>query len=555
MDNFAAKLAAGNYNVDSKRLVTNVVSKDLIYFDYDESLDIGHDYAGMSINNETFQTRVDLGEVKGVLFVDKGRVIDVGQKLLPSYWFNQEAMGGDIFTLFRASNPNVPLHFDCIGENPNVRASVAAFGGYTDFVASAVRQVSMDFDAVDPTKVTINAKIDGGSMTPEDITVVITFGESTSNPVAEAWMADPNRLMPDALGPQGEWTGNPLSVITSSLIISSVEEAMEYIPFMDFGSYAIWTNLGQTGVDNKGIIHDYHGTIRDVENYKKLLVSHFDYTLTEKGGEPIYRRVIRARDSYGCYVELKVYYDMGFVLEMNLNYEVERFNTQDELNHLITLSDYPALPETDDLYGWFGEDDYFIQTENWFYFYDFSLYTIINPKYEDLDKATAYLEAYGAILETSGFERGINSDINKWEKETSDYTMLFSYNFDKAGNLQLLLRRNDFDDTETMKEVVEGAGFPTVDITTAEMIQTSDHTKFEYLYYGLQFDAMYRNTFFFDDNDQAKKFLKDYKDALLADGFEINTGTAYYVKDNLVFEPNEAAEGMVGLYFYILSQD
>ena len=65
----------------------------------------------------------------------------------------------------------------------------------------------------------------------------------------------------------------------------------------------------------------------------------------------------------------------------------------------------------------------------------------------------------------------------------------------------------------------------------------------------------YRSIFYFDENDQAKKFLGQYKQALTAAGFEPVQGTPYLMKDNLVFQPNEASGGMVGLYFFELAKD
>ncbi len=106
-----------------------------------------------------------------------------------------------------------------------------------------------------------------------------------------------------------------------------------------------------------------------------------------------------------------------------------------------------------------------------------------------------------------------------------------------------------------MKAFAEGAGFPTVDITTAKRINCRETKKFERMYNSLDCTEAYRSIFYFDENDQAKKFLGQYKQALTAAGFEPVQGTPYLMKDNLVFQPNEASGGMVGLYFFELAKD
>ena len=550
MENFAAKLAKNKYSVASDRLTTNVVSKDLVYFDYNDALEIGHDYAGMSVHNETFQTRVDMGEVKGVIFVDRGDAVEVAENLLPSYWFDEEAIGKGIWDMLRVTNPAHPLHFELVDNSMEIRSSMASFAGYEALAVSAIKDVSLDFDAIDVTTVTINAKYDGGTAVAEDLQVVITLGQATTSPVAEAWIADPNRLMPDAVGPKGEWDGNPLGVITTTLMLDTVPEAMEYVPFIGFASYAVWTNMGTCIKDHYGVIRDYHATIRDVEAFKAELVEHFDYTLQEQGGEPVYTRLIRAKKDKGCYITIQVSYDHGFYLKLSLSYEVYRFNTQSALNALIEPFGFPAFAETEAVYNWFGEDDFFLQTENWCYFYDFSVYPVVKLKYDDVDAATKYVEDYGTALEELGFERGINSDNTTWSRVTPECEMNYIYKFDKQGNLSITLKRQEFVDPAEMKANVEAAGYPTVDITSAKIVTCRDNKKFQYIYYVMKCNHAYRNTFYFDNNDDAKKFLGQYKQALLAAGFEQVSGTQYYMKDNLVFEPNEAAGGMVGLYFY-----
>ena len=87
--------------------------------------------------------------------------------------------------------------------------------------------------------------------------------------------------MPDPLGPGGEWDGSSLLVVSGALKLVTIQEANEWVPFLDSASYAIWTNLGTMSQDGYGMIRDYHGTVQNVEDYKNLLVRK-QYTLHEE---------------------------------------------------------------------------------------------------------------------------------------------------------------------------------------------------------------------------------------------------------------------------------
>ena len=556
MENFAAKIADGNYNVASSLLTINVVNKDLVFFDYPASDKEHHDIVNMSVNGETFQTRVDMEAIKGVKFLDKGDAIDVAEASLPNYWFDEAKLGKDIWDIVHVTSPSDPFHYVPKGEDTTLRNSIAKFAAVPDQAVSTITNVTMDLDKEDVTKATLKAQymLDPRTKEMVDVEIDINLGSAQSNPLAEQWMADPNRLMPDPLGPGGEWDGSSLFVVTGTLKVVTIQEADEWVPFLDSASYAIWTNLDTMSQDGYGMIRDYHGTVQNVEDYKNLLVRK-QYTLHEESGEAVYRKLMRAKGDKGCYVNIVVDYDDGFCLKVYRTYDVGRFNTRDELNTLIAEHDFPGFAETDAVYSWFGEDDVLVQIENWDYFYNYVVYAAVRLKYNDQDAATAYLDAYGASLETLGFVRGSGADSTSWTLNTTEYESTYHYKYDREGNLSLVLFREIFANPADMKAFAEGAGFPTVDITTAKMINCRETKKFERMYNSLDCTESYRSIFYFDENDQAKKFLGQYKQALTAAGFQPVQGTPYLTKGNLVFQPNEASDGMVGLYFFELAQD
>ena len=551
MANFAAKLAEGNYKIVSEgRLTTNVFGKNLVYFDYADG--IGHDYAGMSVNNETFESRVDMGTIQKVAFVDKGLAIDVAESLLPSLWFDTEAIGKDIWDLFEMVEPNDgKLHFRAYEDAFTVRDSVGAWYAADSLNVRGISGISMEFDKVDVTQATIAARINDGTTMLKDITITITLGQADDNAVAEEWMNNPERPMPADIKDAGKWDGNPLIVIDTMLMLTSADEAMAWVPFMDFGSYAVWTNGTNCLRDHYALIRDYHATIRNVEAYKETLIRE-NYTLgTNPSGNPVYQKLIRAYNNQGCYVNIEVDYDKGFWLKVYATYDTDKFNTRAQLNDIITDQGFPALPDTEAVYGWFGVDSSFQQIENWSYFFNYSIYVTLNLRYRDFAKASTYLEAYGAALEALGFTRGINSDIDTWTYIDADKEMVFKYEMDELGNAQVLIRRDNFADSATMKALVEEAGYPTVDLTSAKLVVTQDHKKFEHYYESFNCSLAYRNTFYFDTNDEAKQFLADYMDALDKAGFTPLQDTGYYAKGDLLFKPNEAQAGMCGLYFFV----
>ena len=554
--NLATKIADGNYNVASSLLTINVVNRDLVFFDYPASDKEHHDIVNMSVAGETFQTRVDMETIKGVKFLDKGDAIEVAETSLPNYWFDEAKLGKDIWDILHNVSPSDPFHYEPKGDDVTLRNSIAAFAAVPDQAVSTITNITMDLDQEDVTKAILKARymVDPRTKEMVDVEIDINLGSAQSNPLAEQWLADPNRLMPDPLGPGGEWDGSSLFVVTGTLKIVTIQEADEWVPFLDSASYAIWTNLDTMSQDGYGMIRDYHGTVQNVEDYKNLLVRK-QYTLHEESGEAVYRKLMRAKGDKGCYVNIVVDYDDGFCLKVYRTYDVGRFNTRDELNALIAEHDFPGFAETDAVYSWFGEDDVLVQIENWDYFYNYAVYAAVRLKYNDQDAATAYLDAYGASLEELGFVRGTGADSTSWTLNATEYESTFHYKYDREGNLSLVLYREIFANPADMKAFAEGVGFPTVDITTAKMINCRETKKFERLYNSLDCTESYRSIFYFDDNDQAKKFLGEYKQALTAAGFQPVQGTPDVRKDNLVFQPNEASDGMVGLYFFELAQD
>ena len=555
MENFKEKVSKPQYNIASDGLTTNVVSNNLVYFDFPDGSE-SHDFGAMSVDNETFQSRLDMGEIKGVMFVDKGLAINVAEQNLPSYWFNQEELGKDIWDMFEMTQPNDnKLHYLVKDNDPTIQASLGAFLGIGKMYIHGISAISMEFDKEDVTQATLKAKFsDGTSPTPKDVSATINFGTATTHPLAEQWLADPDRMMPDPLGPRGQWTDNPLIVIDSILMLNNATEAAAYVPYADFLSYAVWTNLGAASSETGAIIHDYHGTIKNVEDYKAKLIEQ-EFTLKKTpAGEPYYTKLLRAKGDHAVYSRIEVKYDHGFVLNVNREYEIYKFNTRDALNTLINGKGFAAFPETEDVHGWFGEDEYFMQTENWAYFYNFTLYPVVQLKYTDKNKAVEYMENYGKALEDLGFKRGqTSSTLNTWEYIDGEVDLAFKYAADNAGNVEFVLKRNEFDDPAVMKSVMEAAGFPTIDITAGEFVTTQDHKVFEYRYQSTKCDAAYRNTFYFETNDEAKQFLADYQKSLRDAGFQKKD--QYYVKGNLTFQGNDATGGMVGLYFFVISQE
>lgn len=553
MENFKEKVSKPQYNIASDALTTNVVSNNLVYFDFPDGSE-SHDFAAMSVDNETFQSRLDMGEIKGVMFINKGLAIKVAEQNLPSYWFNKEELGKDIWDMFEMTQPNDnKLHYLVKDNDPTIQMSLGAFLGIGKMYIHGISAISMEFDKEDVTQATLKAKFsDGTSPTPKDVSATIHFGNATTHPLAEEWLANPDRMMPENLGDKGKWDMNPLMVIDTILMLQNATEAGAYVPFADFMSYAVWTNLGNVSSETGAIIRDYHGTIKDVEAYKAKLIEQ-EFTLKKTpAGEPYYTKLLRAQGNHAVYSRIEVDYDHGFVLNVNREYEIYKFNTRDALNTLINGKGFAAFPETEDVYGWFGEDEYFIQTENWAYFYNFTLYPSVQLKYDDQNKAVGYLEKYGKALEELGFKKGqTSSTLTTWEYLDENVDLTFKYTLDGMGNLRFFLSRDEFADSAVMKTVMEGAGFPTIDITAGNLVTTQDHKKFEHFYHSTDYDAAYRNTFYFEENDDAKKFLADYEKALRDDGFQKRD--AYYVKDNLVFQGNEATGGMAGLYFFVLT--
>ena len=546
LETFGEKIAAGNYKVVCEGfLTTNVPSEDVIYFDYNEALKTSHDYCAVSIGGETFQTALIHEKIDTLLFIDKGQAIDIGAKMTPNYWYARKQIGKDIFDLFQNSDPTKPLLFT--SDDPIVQASLGQMAAINSLYVSSIDNITMEFDKEDMTKATIKA--DYYEMrTPKSLALTIELGTADIDQRITDWRNDPNRAMPADVKDAGVWDGNYLGAINTVLMLVNQQEAMNQIPFIDFASYACWSNMDTCIQEQQAVIRDYHGTIKNVEQYKeKLVQQNYNPAIDEKG-EPVFRRLLRAHGNHASYVEIGVEYDQGFKMTIKRQYDIEKFGTRSGLNALIEPQGFPVFPETDAITAWFGEDDVMVQEENWAYFHDYQVYAVANLKYLDEDDALAYLDAYAAELVKAGYVK--DPKKAEWEKNTTANNMAFSYATDDAGHLRIILTKENFDDPATMKADVEAAGFPTLDVTAPKMWNCKETKQFEWFYYVNRYTLAYRNIAYFDDNDKCKTYFDAYIASLAAAGFT-KSQTGDYAKGNLKVTSLDPADGMCGLYFFV----
>lgn len=507
IQNFLDKLTVGDYVMSIEEyLTTTAYSEDQVIFDYDDD-ETYSDFAVMSVDDEVFQGYLEDEAVGEVLFLTEGHAIDAVGNRLPNYWVSEELSEGNIFNLFY-NDADDPLKF--VSYDPNLQMQLLSMAGYSELALNYMHEVYLLLDAEDPTEAHIQAQVDNDEVARYyfgDIDIAITFGSAQSDPRAEAWMAAPE--YPEA---RTGWTESDIFVFNSIFLPGYGEEA---IPFLPFASYALTLNEDSFLTDDAVCIRDPHATQEDIESYKEVLAQNGFEEVTEEDGT-FYRKLLREETM--CYSSISLEYDEGLNLAADKYYVFPKYDDLDQINEFITANGYPELPETSAMTLLNAYDTANEQTESWLYFYDYDISLFVYAHYDDYDEVMTYLDEYAAQLVDAGYTVRYVDDDEEGEVDhyrSEDDSKTFRYHFEDDYETVILLFRAEKGLTaEEAKAILDNAGFPETDLTA--YISGRDHTKFEKLMYGKDYDSSITATMRFETSAEAEEFLNDYV-ALLED--------------------------------------
>ena len=568
MTTFGERLALGNYRMVSEGLIdVSAVGEDEVVFHQ-----LGHnikEWAVMSVDGEAFQASLPPNQdMKNLAFVDRETALKASEIYLPNAFFNPELTHKTIWELLY--NPNAmenPYHFVARNNTSYPQTIVGNMVSFGNEQAASITDIALDFDGIDVNVATFSFKYKTMANPPVivDATLTITFGTYESDSRVDAWISNPDRTYPAAVGSLESWDNTKFWIdLQSSLNVH--DNIDEVVPFINEASYAVVDNAATFLYSDKEVdkIRDYHGTEEQVNNYKLKLIQN-EYTPVKlDDGSVHYRRILRTyRDvtDKGVFADIQVKYDNGFYMEVTMFYDEDSYDSFEAFNTAITAKDFIELPEdTGKVFSsWEGLEYTYHAYESHTCLQDYTLYIIMYAEYTNLSAAKAYIKSYTDDLEANHGYRYAPND-NEWILQTKEHEWKFRVAFTTDDKLKIDINVQDF----VLGSVIASAikpYFPGFD-DEATYVKTGrdirDYAKFQY---GQDCDLAYETIFSFEgDSAKANKFGKDYKDALEDAGFTSQgekDGYKVYTKDNKTVRVAIGGPGsdFVGLDFYVYSAE
>ena len=568
MTTFGERLALGNYRMVSEGLidVSAIGEDEVVFHQLGQNI---KEWAVMSVDGEAFQASLPPNQdMKNLAFVDRETALKASEIYLPNAFFNPELTHKTIWELLY--NPNAmenPYHFVARNNTSYPQTIVGNMVSFGNEQAASITDIALDFDGIDVNVATFSFKYKTMANPPVivDATLTITFGTYESDSRVDAWISNPDRTYPAAVGSLESWKNTKFWIdLQSSLNVH--DNIDEVVPFINEASYAVVDNAATFLYSDKEVdkIRDYHGTEEQVNNYKLKLIQNEYTPVRLDDGSVHYRRILRTyRDvtDKGVFADIQVKYDNGFYMEVTMFYDEDSYDSLEAFNTAITAKDFIELPEdTGNVFSsWEGLEYTYHAYESHTCLQDYTLYIIMYAEYTNLSAAKAYIKSYTDDLEANHGYRYAPND-NEWILQTKEHEWKFRVAFTTDDKLKIDINVQDF----VLGSVIASAikpYFPGFD-DEATYVKTGrdirDYAKFQY---GQDCDLAYETIFSFEgDSAKANKFGKDYKDALEDAGFTSQgekDGYKVYTKDNKTVRVAIGGPGsdFVGLDFYVYSAE
>ena len=519
MEKFIAKINEGNYTIDSEMSTVSVYSQDLMMVTYADGVQGAMDFGSMSIYDEefdmyeTFQVNLEnSGDIfKYVVFVDKGRAIDVQSKQLLNYWVT--ATGGNIWEAWTSTQD--PLVYK--SNSTYVRDSIQMFYVMGTSEVGSISNMTLTFTDENLNDAHLTFNYNKG--TPAVLTgdIHITFGgEIAYDQRLVDWMNDPNREYPDPIS-KG-WN----STFQSDIFFILYTYSTKYVPVVPFGSYAavpVTDHLLDYNGNQFFRVHDYHAKESNVQDYANVLLESGFAPFEEKGENWYYRHMRTKADdpAFMCYALINISYDDGLNIDIYNHYNRQIISSLDELNSYITLRYFPAFEESDAITGFNGFNSPLEASEGLNYFQNLETDGLYYFHYEDPDAIDAYISDYEGKLVAAGFVKDESvQTADRFDYVTSEGQAKIEI-YPKADNMvHMLISYEKFVNPVLGVYTLNSLGFPEIPADNILFIQ--DHTKYNNLSAGGNWDLYYKIDFEFEDADAATKVFNDYVDAVVASG-------------------------------------
>ena len=532
MDNFVAKLDAGNYVIDAADyLKTTVASKDQVVFDYyNEGLE---DTALVSLNDETFEVTLSADAVIDTDFVSAGNALAKASDKLPNSWAK---LSGNMFDLFYGSADD-PLVFT--SKEDIVKMTLLNLIGYGQNALTLTHDITMTLDKEDPSSVNFKAVVDDDVVARhffDDIDLTVSFGTAQGDPRVDAWIKNP--VYPET---KTAWDDKDLFYLNSVFLPGYGKDVL---PFPEFASYALTFDDEVFGNSEKILLKDIHASEKNVEAYKEALVTKGGYQPVKAGDETIFRKQLRPE--YNSYASVKVYYDNGFTVAAERYYDLISYHSLDEVNAAVKKYGFPELPADDLMKDIEARDTWADRSESWLYFFDYDMYLLVKVNPDSEETLRKYLAGYEEQLKAAGYTptyigAGVDQEPQLDYYGNASGSAQFKYGLSEDGSWLLTFRHEKEISAEKGTEMVKAAGFP--EVKFQENFFARDIARYHYYTRAFQGRIYLSCSQPFKTEADAQAFLDGYIKVLEDAGFYYfnpeNIGSlkskAYYDETNDMF--------------------
>lgn len=509
MNNFLAKVDNLDYSIRCEDYVTiSAHSNNLIDINFDDDSSFT-DFGYITVNHETFRTRYGNNAISSMDFLGIDDASEAANDILLNSWMDYDVSEGNIWNLFY-NDPDNPLTFTSHDES--VIELIMKYSNINELNKQRIQNIYLALDAEDPAECRVTADIADGLTPIDPIDLVITFGNSPTNSVAEAWMNNQNRQYPAA---RTEW-GDDYKFVLDSVFISGYGEAA--VPFPTFASYAFIINEGDFISTEEARIKDFHATQQDLQDYAQLLM---DNGFSPVVDEPnTFRKLLRAE--YNCYSNIKLEYDNGVSIIANRYYDMPSYDNLTDINSLVTSKGFIELPNYSSIKSYDAIDRTNKEIEGFLYLFNYDLYLYIDIEYDNYDALMGDLTSYGNTLVQNGYQICyINEDdptlgIDRYEYESPLGIMSFRYHIFEDGRVTLLFKSEKYISPSDTMTQLENKHFITFD--SNYIISSKDIALFQNVEFKENYKNYYSVTLDFDTQEARDTFLSSYLPQLYQDG-------------------------------------
>lgn len=490
MDNFLAKIQKGDYTISTEGyLQVSAHSQDLVIFDYADKTDTAY----MTSNGDTFKGVLTDDGVTDIEYVANTNALVAVRDRLLTAWI--DIADGNMWNVFY-NDTQKPLEF--ISKNADIKNSLMNFAQIGPMVIGSMQEVRLVLDAEDPTVAHVKAAFAEGSGV-QDIDVVVTFGSSLGDARAEAWMAAPT--YPES---RDAWTATDIFTFNSVFKSGYGEKA---VPFVSGASYALTITPDLSA--EKADIKDPHASEKVYTDYLATLQS-AGFVKDEETGA--YR--ILLREEYNAYSKLSVSYDEdGLTIIASLYYDNPHYAGSADVNTVLRAHDFEELPENQNIVAVTAIDDCKQRNEGLWYFFNYDLDLDVLIEFNDETTPEAYAQDYISLLPDKGFiAHYVDGEIDGYK--TANDAKLFRYRIEGTA-LRLLFRSERFVTAEEVKEMVEGAGFPEIDLSA--YFSSRNLTKYHNFMNAKNTMNYLTLTLAFENTEAAEAWLEGYITAKIID--------------------------------------